>query len=287
LTVKFEEIFLAYANNPIRDNPEIVYQIIKDFADSVFIEPEHEFFFPPLFGEQRKKTINALNEIAKHFVDLVKCNDLQISKKMRQTEIIKDADRYNPVFFEAAYRAVFHYNNGCPEDIRSCGYSERPRYLGVEQFTGQNRKKCYECHQLFFRYLLEGIVEGKEYSEIAGWSLILFLNESEHQFPPSVTINETSSKSPFKEELEKKAMFRPGLHESDFLFTFGGIIGKSLLEFLIQKDRRKLKHCPYCDNFFIAKSINRKTRCYLKDCEKAYQRDKKKKQREKNPEIYY
>jgi len=55
LTVKLEEIFLAYANNPIKDNPEIVYKIIKDFADSVFIKPKHEKFYPPLFGMQTKK----------------------------------------------------------------------------------------------------------------------------------------------------------------------------------------------------------------------------------------
>jgi predicted RNA-binding Zn ribbon-like protein len=61
----------------------------------------------------------------------------------------------------------------------------------------------------------------------------------------------------------------------------------SLIEFLLNYDRRKLKRCPYCNNFFIAKSINRKTRCYSKDCEKAYQRDKKRKQREKEPDIYY
>lgn len=63
-------------------------------------------------------------------------------------------------------------------------------------------------------------------------------------------------------------------------------IAYSLIEFLLNYDRRKLKKCPYCDIFFIAKSINRKTRCYEPDCEKAYQRDKKRKQREKEPEIY-
>jgi hypothetical protein len=64
-------------------------------------------------------------------------------------------------------------------------------------------------------------------------------------------------------------------------------IAYSLIEFLLNYDRRKLKHCPYCNNFFIAKSINRKTRCYEPNCEKAYQRDKKRKQRKKEPDIYY
>ncbi len=49
---------------------------------------------------------------------------------------------------------------------------------------------------------------------------------------------------------------------------------------------KRIKKCPYCQKFYIAKSINRKTCCYLNDCEKAYQRDKKRKQRDKNPVKY-
>ena len=49
---------------------------------------------------------------------------------------------------------------------------------------------------------------------------------------------------------------------------------------------RKLKICPYCNKFYIAKSTNRSTRCYEPDCEKAYQRHKKRKQRDKDPVKY-
>ena len=78
-----------------------------------------------------------------------------------------------------------------------------------------------------------------------------------------------------------------GFNNHAFNEYLNSIVTYSLNEFIILNDRRKLKRCPYCNNFFIAKSINRKTRCYEPDCEKAYQRDKKRKQREKEPDIYY
>lgn len=58
-----------------------------------------------------------------------------------------------------------------------------------------------------------------------------------------------------------------------------------LVNFLKSNDRRKIKKCPYCDKFFIAKDIKRK-RCYSDDCRKEYERNKKRKQREDEPGIY-
>jgi hypothetical protein len=52
-------------------------------------------------------------------------------------------------------------------------------------------------------------------------------------------------------------------------------------------NRKYIKKCPYCGNFFIAKDIKRKTRCYSKECEKEYQREKKQKQRKEDPATYY
>lgn len=49
---------------------------------------------------------------------------------------------------------------------------------------------------------------------------------------------------------------------------------------------KRLKKCPFCRKFFIAKDIKRVTRCYSNQCEKEYMRDKKRKQREAEPEIY-
>lgn len=60
-----------------------------------------------------------------------------------------------------------------------------------------------------------------------------------------------------------------------------------LVEYIIDsKDNRfKIKKCPFCEKYFPAKNLKR-TRCYRPACEKAYQREKKQKQRDKNPVKY-
>ncbi len=60
----------------------------------------------------------------------------------------------------------------------------------------------------------------------------------------------------------------------------------SSCELLLNGGRHHIKECPYCEKFFIAKDTKRQ-RCYSRECEKDYQRDRKRKQREKDPVKYY
>jgi hypothetical protein len=62
-----------------------------------------------------------------------------------------------------------------------------------------------------------------------------------------------------------------------------------LLNYLKDKneDKRKLKKCPICKKYYIAENVRRFTRCYSDECEKAYQRNKKRKQREEDPVRYF
>jgi len=69
---------------------------------------------------------------------------------------------------------------------------------------------------------------------------------------------------------------------NDYLIS---VVSYSLIEFLKKNDYKKLKLCPFCNNFYIAEDIRRK-KCYSKECEKAYQRNKKRKQRENDPVKY-
>lgn len=69
---------------------------------------------------------------------------------------------------------------------------------------------------------------------------------------------------------------------NDYLIS---VVSYSLVEFLRKNNFKKLKVCPFCNNFFTAGDI-RRTRCYEKECERAYQRDKKRKQRENDPVKY-
>ena len=74
-------------------------------------------------------------------------------------------------------------------------------------------------------------------------------------------------------------------HHAFNIFIFS-LASYSLTEFIISNDRRKLKFCPYCKRFFIAKDIKRKHRCYSQNCMKKWERDKKRVQRETDPVKY-
>ena len=152
--------------------------------------------------------------------------------------------------------------------------------------------------QLFFINIIDKISQGLEYSQIKGFRDLL--HDACKSVKWWVDIVDDKSHGSFKDQLlQVQFMVPPGYELAldpfmrdektqklfkNFIYSFYGF---SLIVFLLNNDRRKLKLCPYCNNFFIAKSINRKTSCYESDCEKAYQREKKRKQREKEPDIYY
>jgi hypothetical protein len=60
----------------------------------------------------------------------------------------------------------------------------------------------------------------------------------------------------------------------------------SLFVFLrVSNNRKRLKRCPYCKIFFIAKDMKRKI-CYSNECFTEYKRLEKQKQRKNDPVKY-
>ncbi|MBW1774443.1 MAG: hypothetical protein JRJ82_16365 [Deltaproteobacteria bacterium] len=140
---------------------------------------------------------------------------------------------------------------------------------------------------------MEGIAEGKEYSSIGNGDLQTILLNVHNDLDKCYIIVNSETQSSFKEELQEIILFNERILRKDefgFRFAFQRLVkdfmvGYSLSKFLLKNDRRKLKKCPYCDKFFIAKDIKRK-RCYSDDCRKTYEREKKRKQREEDPVTY-
>ena len=73
------------------------------------------------------------------------------------------------------------------------------------------------------------------------------------------------------------------INEEPHLYT-GALL--NALKQIDENQISRIKKCQYCRSFFYANDIRRVTRCYSDDCEKAYQRIKKQKQREKDPVKY-
>jgi hypothetical protein len=194
--------------------------------------------------------------------------------------------------------SIFRYVYGHPIDLatvltfsdhceKSCAVRiERKRALGQARFSSQNQPKCFQCDHLYFKHILLKIAEDREYSQIIGFKH--FINQPEIVFNTSVEVIDDPAGSPFKKRLIRSPSWRDPIKMNLNLGNFiRGLISYSLREFLLNRDRRKIKVCPYCNMFFEADDIRRKTRCYSKRCEKVYQRFKKRKQRQNDPVKYF
>jgi hypothetical protein len=235
---------------------------------------------------------------------------------------LTNSSKYVDLSFEAVFFYRYGWCDGTWHENGSCiGYHSDKYDFGLDDNV---RLKCHECRQLFFRHMLMEFVSGKEFLEVDlknldnyPYATLLDKEWVDENFPEekSVVVIDTASPESFhhyvsaaydcveiygvstKRHVQKvesfsltnlfddqRSIYPLYTRFNDFLIS---VVSYSLVEFLRKNNDKKLKFCPYCNNFFIAKSINRKTRCYEPDCEKAYQRDKKRKQRDKDPVRYY
>lgn len=129
--------------------------------------------------------------------------------------------------------------------------------------------------QLSFQRVLTEISEGRAYDEIEG--LKHLLKASEYMIKESVHMEPFS----IKEKLEWSGTMAFSLPL--FLKIYSAY---SLRKFLLkEKDRKRLKNCPYCEKFFHAKDAKRKI-CYEMKCKNEYHRKDMKNRRNDDPERY-
>lgn len=155
-------------------------------------------------------------------------------------------------------------------------------------------RKCYQCFQQGFRDFLLQIVNGVEYPDIEDLNNTFFWCSEIGATRTEPTIIEKRVGT-FKYNLEGSKVFVLSFNDfvngpmgnsyqafNDFFYALASY---SLSEFLLSNDRRKIKLCPYCERFFIAKDIKRK-RCYSESCSREYEKEKKRKQRDDDPLTY-
>jgi hypothetical protein len=143
-----------------------------------------------------------------------------------------------------------------------------------------NRKRCYLCMHKQFIDLMNEVFIKDQRGSLDG-TLIDLMNKGYSAMHRRIVYegdqDEIHYRHYWKWRIRKNAK-----RINDILLD---LVAVSLWEFCEVIDRRKIKRCPYCQKFFIAKSIVRQ-RCYLDECAKRYQRLKKRKQREAEPDIY-
>jgi hypothetical protein len=226
--------------------------------------------------------------------EILRLSDLGEHEAFIENEMQKagQANRFIPLnWHKFAYAAAYRYNdvdpNGKRTPCESCLYFEDRQGL---PFMTEPRK-CFECDQLAFVGMLDKLIEGRELDELPEFRFYL---QARNRAAVNIIDFDISKDDRFQKSLRRYVSFNTLQHFgkddfdhvqyafSSFLMIF---VGYSLSEFLLNKDRRRLKKCPHCDRYFIANNIRRK-KCYSDDCNRIYQRLKKRKQREDEPDIY-
>jgi len=288
----FEYFFLEYANIPLSKGASSFHELLGSIKD----------VYDHLYGGYE----GDLGRFVQRIIKFSEYNNSNVAKEKLKVSIkdIKDIAYQSNIYYQSdiedeqmAFNAVFGYSIGpcisCWIDTIGYGWSQN----WYENSVKANSKtlKCYECTQAIFQYLLSEIINGKEYSEVADYGKvysesadsglqILFYNVESPFNRRFFIVPNSNRKLPFKETVEQVNWLV--YERNEFNSYILQVAGYTLADFLMNNDRRKLKKCPYCKTFFIAKDIRRQ-RCYSDDCRKAYEKEKKKRQRKKDPVKYY
>jgi hypothetical protein len=228
-------------------------------------------------------------------------------------------DDHIDMALEAVFYQRYGFCHGTWHENGSCiGYRSDQHDFGLDD---NYRIKCHECCQLFFRSMLLDFVKNKGFHQRVikkGDPKSLFDEKWFDENAPEqseIIVSEDGDKNSFDYYLssaydcvaiaayvpihsqhivkyenfemtnlfdDQRSIYPLETRFNDYLIS---VVSYSLVEFLRKNNFRKLKICPFCNNFFIAGNISR-TRCKEKECERAYQRNKKRKQRQNDPVKY-
>jgi len=126
-----------------------------------------------------------------------------------------------------------------------------------------------------FRRILEEITIGTELDSIKELHLCIRLYKAYSQ---QVIIDDSN-------KIEVLYAFKDFFYSSPSPQNLQRVFCFFIIEYIRHFKAKSLRRCPYCKEFFIAKHSKRQ-RCYSTACGKVYERLKKRKQRELEPEIY-
>ncbi len=289
---RIHDIFLTYSNLPLKKHPEKLKEVFEIAQKHIVIDKE---FFQMADG------------VIKCFGHMASKGDFENIKECQQKrEInwnIKHDQKEDNRLYMTAYKSTYpeKYLSGFfenefeipPEDLDESKYCMID-LSKLHKVIPRNIKlpKLYVETQFSFNKLLEEIISEKQFSKIQfpnlkdGFTNIAIDSYSLIQSKIKVVRDEKSGAESLKKQIVWGGIRSGGYTFNEMVLN---LVGYSLIEFLLDDDRnrRKLKFCPYCHKFFISKHFSRKTRCYSTGCKKAYWREKKRKQRGDDPVKYY
>jgi hypothetical protein len=242
--VEPEEIFVKYANASLRDNPEILNEILGDFEK---LDPQMGEYV-----EDEKRTREALKNGIKYFVRFMKCS-LETAKAILE-ELDSPEERQ---IVSGAFEYAYGYSTVGLSDVRTCYLgNSRSRMLENEGYSGPFVIKCCECHQFFFNSMLKEIIQDKEYWDVGDGFFELMVEEAQTTIRRKVVLRSNPPGDRFQLRLAEHLFFEKSFYSPTWLEqTIKAIAGNSLIEFLLRGERTKLRQCTKCEKFYISKSL--------------------------------
>ncbi len=282
-----DPIFITYANADLKKHPDIFQQLFSDFKKDVTVFPSDE---------------EAILKIIKYFIICAKIDNVE--KAIDQMNEIREKEYplegLTPLELSIPFDGVYGNRNPWTHNLKRshrCIY-----YKTINSLEGLNPDKvfnkpdlrCYECLQLIFRHMLDMIIAGVPLFRLDFYGLLFhFVND---YFRSNFMLVGEGRSYPNRQSLHERVIFRPEINTGivSGVYAFSGLFPFSIIQFSLlklikdkTKGPRKIKRCPYCNDFFEAKNIQR-SYCYkLAECRKKFEREKKRKQREKNAAKYY
>lgn len=298
-----ESIFITYANTPLKNSPDGLYATLGQI----------EKYLAPLHLEIKDKVdrLVGINKLPyeKNIKELYESGRMSFQKKMeKEEERLKEMRREERFHKEVRKSYQISSSDGnFEQDLKrevkkddekvmevlegvygsrliGCDYHPKTNPLGCR--WGQIRRaifktkdlKCYECDHEHFVYILDALIEGRGYLEIAGLKLLI-----DSYRPPQTTLTISQEENSRSEEIiriNNLNLSYGGM--MSFPKIFYGAVTQSLLDFLLQNERHRLKRCMICSEFFIAARNSRRDICsdgcyntYMRDYLKGYMRKKR------------
>jgi len=144
-----------------------------------------------------------------------------------------------------------------------------------------NSNKIEKQRHLLFQRVLKQIADGISLLKIDGLGNII---QETNRNKPRITQKVTTDKKG-KEKITHTEIVGPIAHKTEGERLYN-LACHSLISFLsVRGNLQKIKQCPYCKLFFIAKDAKR-INCYENKCVKEDRRLRKQKQRDEDPVKY-
>jgi hypothetical protein len=293
-----DDLFIFYANNSFRENPENLYKLFD------------KIYFSMSPASIINKTL--MPSFIEKLITFSRDNDVKIADK-RRNELHADPFLTGLFDIDIAYNAVYRYRNGyCPVECIKFYGSNFAEIAENLEYGGNRRLKCFECWQIYFRSLLAKLISGinlvelgfpqeinvediikkqsvistilKDYSAV-GTVLIdykdvgdkndVFISNGYDSFTENVMVvndfelHRTTYMSDYNLFGENSVYPRNRFNE-----YIAGLVGYSLINFMLENERGKLKQCSKCDKFFIASKNDSR----IKFCMDCSPKDKKSKE---------